>query len=242
LNITLFGLLAVVGFLSSGFILWLGAKEENLPEDEVFDVYLVSGLWAFAAARIAAVVLEFDRFGMTPLRWLSFFSLPGLNAVAALTIGVLMIAVGIVRHRWDSWLGLDVFAPAILLWQAALITLTDWRIAIFWLLWFAVLVAVGRKYRFWEWYKGRRDQSRPGLVFSGWLIGNGVAFMVFSIPIGSLAIIAGLILGYRRSGRIVKNDIADIGEKLTSVSEVIARPIYWPWRSRFKRRLPRRPD
>jgi len=209
---TLFGLLAVLGFLSSGFILWFNAKEENLPEDEIFDVYLASGLWAFVAARIAAIILEFDRFGMAPLRWLSFFSLPGLNGAAALVVGILMVAVGIVRRRWDAWLGLDVFAPAILLWQAALIALISWQAALFWLLWFGVLVIAGRKYRFWEWYKGRRDQSRPGLIFSSWLIGNGIGFMVFSTPVGFLAVIAGLILGYRRSGRIIGNDLESIGE------------------------------
>ena len=211
---TLFGLLAVLGFLSSGFILWFNAKEENLPEDEVFDVYLVSGLWAFVAARIAAVVLEFDRFGMAPLRWLSFFSLPGLNAAAALVVGILIVTVGIVRRRWDPWLGLDVFAPAVLLWQAALIAMASWQTAIFWLVWFGILVIAGRKYRFWEWYKGRRDQSRPGLVFSCWLIGNGIGFMIFSIPIGSVAVAAGLILGYRRSGRIAKNDLAAVSDRI----------------------------
>lgn len=209
---TLFGLLAVAGFLSSGFILWHSAKEENLPEDEVFDVYLASGLWAFIAARIVAVILEFDRFGMSPLRWLSFFALPGLNGAAALAVGILMVVIGIIRRRWDTWLGLDVFSPAILLWQAALIALVSWQTALFWLIWFAAMVVAGRKYRFWEWYKGRRDQSRPGLVFSGWLIGNGIGFMIFSTVIGLPAIIAGLILAYRRSGRIAANDLKEIRE------------------------------
>lgn len=212
MNITLFGLIAVVGFLSSGFILWFNAREENLPEDEVFDVYLASGLWAFAAARAAAVVLEFDRFGMSPLRWLSFFALPGLNGAAALTIGVLMVAVGIIRRRWDNWLGLDVFSPAILLWQAALVGLFKWQVAVFWLIWFSLLVVISRKYRFWEWYRGRRGEARPGLVFSGWLIGNGAGFMVFSIPVGAFIIIAGLVLAYRRSGRVIGNDVRDIRE------------------------------
>lgn len=209
---TLFGLLAVAGFLSSGFVLWHSAKEENLPEDEVFDVYLASGLWAFIAARIAAVILEFDRFGMSPLRWLSFFALPGLNGAAALIIGVLMVAVGIVRRRWDNWNGLDVFAPAILVWQSALTVLFKWQVAVFWLIWFGILLVIGRKYRFWEWYRGRRGEARPGLVFASWLIGNGIGFMVFSIPIGVLTVVAGLILAYRRSGRVIGNDLKAIEE------------------------------
>lgn len=218
MNITLFGLLAVVGFLSSGFILWLNAKEENLPEDEVFDVYLASSLWAFVAARTAAVILEFDRFGMAPLRWLSFFALPGLNAAAALIVGTIMIAIGIARRHWDNWGAMDVFAPAILVWQSAVIVLFKWQVALFWLGWFFLLVITGRKYRFWEWYRGRRGEARPGLVFSGWLIGNGIGFMIFSVPVGILTVAAGIILAYRRSGRIAANDLKAIGDTFRKVS------------------------
>ena len=104
MNVTLFGIMAAVGFILAGFILWRGAREEHLPEHEVFDLFVSASLWALVGARVAAIILAFDRFGWNPWRWLSVFHVPGLSGWGALGIGFLMVTIGAVRRGWILWL------------------------------------------------------------------------------------------------------------------------------------------
>lgn len=221
--ITLFGLLAVLGFLVSGFFLWKRAIDEHLSEGDVFDIYITASVWALIAGRAGAIMLNLDRFGLNPLRWLALFSLPGLEGRIALIVGILMILLGAAKRHWDPWLILDVYLPSILLWQSAVIAPYRWQAAVFWLLWFGLLWWIEHEYRLWEWYRGRRGFARPGLVASVWLIGVGAGFcliawvsgdMVFLLVSGMVLVLAGLILGYARSGRVFRTDIVLLSQQI----------------------------
>lgn len=241
MSITTFGLAAALGFLTAGYLLWQNAREENLSPEEVFDIFIASSIWAFIAARAAAVALQFDRFGWNPLRWLAIFHLPGLNSLAALAVGVLMITIGISRRGWNTWLGLDVFTPAILVWQAALVITFNRQLSLFWAAWALVLVYVNRHYRLWEWYRGRKSDAKPGLVTSLWLVGLGLGFfllallkisMIFLSLVGAGLIAVGLVSGYRRSGRRIASDTAALKKYLVGKFKPFRRP-------QRKRKLPR---
>ena len=78
MSITLFGILAVLGFFLAGFLLWRSASEEHLPPSEAFDILIGSALWALLASRAVTVILQFERFGWNPLRWFSFLYLPSV--------------------------------------------------------------------------------------------------------------------------------------------------------------------
>lgn len=213
MSITLFGILTVVGFFSAGFLLWKTAGEEHLPPSEAFDILIGSALWALVAARAAAVILQFDRFGWNPLRWLSLFYLPGLNGPAALLIGILMIYAGSIRRNWNRWTALDVFSPALMIWQALMIVLYSWPTALFWMGWSVFLLFAGEKYRLWEWYRGRHGDAKPGLVFALWMIGLGIGFnllilhkisIIFSVIPGVAFILFGVTIAYIRAGRRIR--------------------------------------
>lgn len=226
MSITLFGIAAALGFIVSGFFLWKRARQENFPEDEVFDVYIVATLWAVAVARSVAIVLRFDRFGFDLLRWLSFFSLPGLNGLAALSVGVVMIWLAAIKRRWDPWLTGDVYLPALMLWQSILVAPFRWPVAVAWFLCFLLLLWIEREYRLWEWYRGRRSQARPGLVSSTWLIGVGIGLGLLAQPplgvislltVGLSLVASGIVIGYKRSGRVWKSDVSSLAEGVARI-------------------------
>lgn len=201
MSITLFGILAVVGFFLAGFLLWRSASEEHLPPSEAFDILIGSAVWALIASRAVAIFIQFERFGWDPWRWFSLLYLPGLNGPTALIIGFSMILGGSLRRGWNRWLALDIFAPALMIWQTFLIVLYSRAAALFWLIWTLVLLFTGQKYRLWEWYRGRHGDAKPGLVFAFWLVGLGIGFNLFSLLPGIAFILFGVTIAYIRTGR-----------------------------------------
>ena len=207
----LFGLSAVAGVFLSGFFLWRRAKEERFNESDVMDVYLMVGVWALVASRVAVVIQRFDRFGLDPLRWVSLVSLPGLDPSAALVMGAVMIALAALKRKWNVWLTWDVFLQAVMLWEAVILAATHVAAAVFSLVWFLLLSWVEREYRLWDWYKARRGNVRPGLVACTWAIGQGILLVwlagqwsrvVFLHGLGAALVAASVVAIVVRAGRI----------------------------------------
>lgn len=216
MSITLFGLSTAFGFLVSGFYLWLRAKGENLPEDEIFDIYIVSAIWSLIASRVVEIVIRFNEFGWNILRWLSVFSLPGLNGLTALLTFAGLVYLAGVKRQWEVWKTWDVFLPSLMLWQGIIFLSFSLLVAGIWILGFGVLAWIEKEYRLWDWYKGHHSTVRTGLVSAGWLgfeaLGiSWVAFqtkgVVFSGVLSAAGILTMVILGYKRSGRLLKTDI-----------------------------------
>jgi len=225
---TFFGISATAGFLFSGFYLWKRAREEHLPETEIFDVYIVISLWVILISRIASIVLNFDKFGFDPIRWLSIFTLPGLDGLTGLITAVVMVILAAMKRHWDIWVGLDVFLPAIMIWQSFLTLTIQWPIAVIWGVFSVLLWWTEREYRFWNWYRGRRANTRPGLVAAFWLMGEGVGFTVLALfanhvlflALGISMLITAVIVTYQRSGRMPKSDLmvfVNAGSRLSKI-------------------------
>lgn len=217
MNFTLFGLSVAIGFVLSGFFLWRRAIDEHFSESEVFDVYIASALWALLVSRAVEVASRIDRFGLDPLRWLSLFSIPGLNGSAALVVAVVMILLAGWKRHWDLWITMDVYFPAIMLWQSAIIATFRWEIGVLWLVWFGLLWWIEREYRLWDWCKGKRGSTRPGIVASAWIAGEGVGLGIVAlrseamISFGLIAlalVLAAVLTGYHRSARTIQDDLA----------------------------------
>lgn len=216
MSITLFGLSTALGFLVSGYYLWLRAKGENLPEDEIFDIYIVSAIWALVASRAFEVAIRFNEFGWNIIRWLSVFSLPGLNGLAALLTFLIMVYLAGVKRQWEVWKTWDIFLPPLILWQAAISFSFSLPAAAIWILGFGILVWVEKEYRLWDWFKGHRSSVRTGLVSAGWLgfEALGISYValqtkgvVFSGLLFAIGVLTSVVVGYRRSGRVFKSDV-----------------------------------
>lgn len=200
----------------SGYYLWLRAKDENLPEDEVFDIYIVSALWALVASRGFEIAIRFNEFGWNIIRWLSVFSLPGLNGLAALFTFLVMVYLAGVKRQWEVWKTWDIFLPPLILWQGIIFLTISLPAAVAWILGFGVLAWVEKEYRLWDWFKGRHSTAKPGLVSAVWL-GielSGISLValqsqgvVFSGVLFGLGVLMSALAGYRRSGRVFKTDI-----------------------------------
>ncbi len=217
--ITLFGLSTAFGFLISGYYLWLRAKEENLPEDEIFDIYIISAVWALAASRASEIAIRFNEFGWNIIRWFSVFSLPGLNGLAALFTFLIMVYLAGVKRQWEVWKTWDIFLPPLILWQAAISLSFSLPAAATWILGFGILVWVEKEYRLWDWFRGRHSTAKTGLVSSVWLgfellgislVALQTKGMVFSGVLFALGVLMSVVMGYRRSGRVFKSDIESL--------------------------------
>ena len=46
-------------------------QRRNLPEDEIFDIYIVSAIWALVASRGVEIAVRFNEFGWNIIRWFS---------------------------------------------------------------------------------------------------------------------------------------------------------------------------
>lgn len=225
MSITLFGLSTTIGFLVSGYYLWLRAKGENLAEDEIFDIYIISAIWALAASRTVEIAVRFNEFGWNIIRWFSVFSLPGLNGLAALLTFVVLVYLAGVKRQWEIWKTWDVFLPSLMLWQGIIFLFFSFPASGIWILGFASLVWIEKEYRLWDWYKSHRSTARTGLVSAGWLGFEilGISYValqtkgvVFSGVLSAAGIIAMTILGYKRSGRVFKSDIEDLRHRFKS--------------------------
>ncbi|MEK7111238.1 MAG: prolipoprotein diacylglyceryl transferase family protein [Patescibacteria group bacterium] len=216
MSITLFGISTALGFLISGYYLWLRAKDENLPEDEIFDIYIVSAIWALVASRGFEIAIRFNEFGWNIIRWLSVFSLPGLNGLAALLTFLTMVYLAGVKRQWEVWKTWDIFLPPLILWQGIIFLSFSLPAAIAWILGFGVLVWIEKEYRLWDWFKGRHSTARTGLVSSVWfgfelsgisLVALQTKGVIFSGVLFAVGVLMSVVAGYRRSGRVFKSDI-----------------------------------
>ena len=219
MSITLFGLSTAFGFLISGYYLWLRAKEENLPEDEIFDIYIISAVWALAASRASEIAIRFNEFGWNIIRWFSVFSLPGLNGLAALFTFLIMVYLAGIKRQWEVWKTWDIFLPPLILWQAAISLSFSLPAAVIWVLGFGILVWIEKEYRLWDWFKGHHSTAKNGLVSSVWL--GFELFGISSVALQSkgvvssgvlfvLGVLISTVIGYKRSGRVFKSDIESL--------------------------------
>jgi len=89
------------------------------------------------------------------------------------------------------------------------------------------------QYRTYDWYKGNANEAVGGLVACVYLVGLGLLFLIMGwlqpgdrmrIWLGLFGVIAGLGLGYMRSGRVLREDGENIWQRMRR-REVTPEPV-----------------
>lgn len=184
------GFLLAVGFFLAAFIIWRRLVDLGLGEEKVVDLIILMGILGLLFSRIFYIFQNFEKFGLSPSRWIFLGRYPGLSFWG----GVLGIVFGLSWHtkieKWSFWrLGDQVvygILPLFVLSQLGSFldgsgqgkkTGMPWGIfspgslikrqplSLFFaililLIWF-LLARIERRWRIWSWYKSQAD----GFVF-----------------------------------------------------------------------------
>lgn len=226
------GVFLVLALLFGLFWAWKKGKEEHLDEEKVFTLVFKTAFFALLGSRLAWVVFNWERFGFNFYKWLAIAKFPGLNFWGGLVFGLGVVFYWAKKQGWQVFKILDVLAIAgafaigigrvgDFLGGNMLGKTTNWiwgvrfpgemsarhPVALLEFVWFLALgyglVKLENEYRHFEWYKKKRGQTEPGLVFSTGLLGLGLikfvngfflANEVLKISIFNLDNIFGLIL------------------------------------------------
>lgn len=107
-------LFLVIGLLVSTFLMWKLSRHLTYSEEQLFDVFFLTGLVSVACARLLFVILHFDIFGLHLIRWIAITVFPGLS----FTGGLIGFFAGLYywsgKYRLSYWRIADVYGVSFL--------------------------------------------------------------------------------------------------------------------------------
>ena len=245
-----YGIFMALAFLVGSFVVFRKAKEEAFDEGKIFDGIFTTTLFGLVGARAYFILLHFDQFGFNPLKWLWLTRYAGLCFHGGLLGGALGLFLFTKREKWDFWQAADIAVFGLALGQVIgkigcflngcgygqptnfflgvkFLGLAERRhptqiyeaVLVFFIYYF--LLRLERKYRLFEWYKGKKDKAAPGFLSLVYLIfynlariflenlrGDSLYWMgikTAQLVSGTILIFA-LIVLYYRSGRGLSED------------------------------------
>lgn len=252
-----YGLFLAIGFLAATFVIWKKALEANFEEEEIFDAVFLVTLAGLVGARLYYLLLHWPAFKFNLVKWFLVTRYPGLAIHGALLLGFLAL-YHLSKKKWSFWTVADFSVLGLTMGQAigrigcflngcCFGVPTNFLLGVkfpgslqrrhptqlyeaFLLIFvFWALNRVYQRYRFFSWYKGKKDEAEPGLTVSLYLVFYGlVRFLVEflrddSVDWGQfksaqilslLMIFVGGVLGYFRSGRELREDGRKLTEKI----------------------------
>lgn len=202
--------LALVAFLSSGFVFWRKVREEHYLEAEAFDGFLMSWVVGLFWARLGFVVLHVGQFQLQVWHWIDVVSRPGLSALTGFVGGSWFLYRFAKGKKWDVMEIFDYWSAAVAqaliwIWLGLLLDgtrfgdTTSWPIGIMFpgvfephhpVQLYAALAYAGLfwylwwlelHYRRFEWYKAKRKSAQSGFLTAVFLMGHGVIAGVLSL-------------------------------------------------------------
>lgn len=200
---------ALFGFLSGHYLFWRKSEEEHLNTWQLTDAWLRAIVVGIVAARIGAIALHLDQFGLDLWRWINIVQYPGLWGPVGIAAG------GYVLVRAARSLKTDVMQVTDFACIAA-----AWFLAWWWLSRFAIGVGAGRatslpwgmvmaerlepahplplyafpvflfltwylwwaepRYRFFFWYRSKKRTAKTGYLTGVFLIVVGLLGFLLS--------------------------------------------------------------
>ena len=199
----------LIAFFFGAFVLWRKSREEHYPEDQVFDMFLVSSLLGAIGARVGYIMFNFNQFGLAPLKWFDMISNAGFSGVIGIFFAGIYIYKYAKRKKWDSFEIIDFWMIAVAL-MLSLIYLGQFLDgsgagyptslpmgvqfpglfepvhpvqlyqAAFFIILFRYLSWVELEYRNFQWYRSGKKSAQTGFLLSVSLISSGFFFFILS--------------------------------------------------------------
>lgn len=245
-----YGFCLAIGLLAATYVIWKKAKEANFEDEEVFDAIFGVSLFGLVGARSYYVMTHWSSFKFNLGKWFLVTRYPGLAFYGALFGGILGFFYVARKRKWPFWPVADLSVLGLAIAQVmgrigcflngccggvetdSILGVrfpgslrrrhpTQLYEAFALLIIFFILNRVYKRYRFFSWYKGKKNEAPPGLTFNLYLIFYGLTrFMIeflredvvywkggnLSQMISLLVMLFGLLGGYWRSGREWKAD------------------------------------
>ncbi len=196
----------VLAFLMSAFIFWRKGREEHYGEGEFFDGFILASLAGFVTGRIGFIILNYERFGASLLKWIDVFMFPGINGIIGLAVATIYLYRFAKQNKWDifevmdfwvlslisgltlTYIGLFFDGTAVGLATTLPVGITfaglvephhpaQLYAAVFFLILGIYLNRVEYRYRTFEWYRAGKKTAQTGFLVSMTLI--AVSFFYF---------------------------------------------------------------
>ncbi len=103
ISISSFGFFLALGFLYGSFLIWRLSRAFDINEEKILDLTLLTFFGGLLGARVLFIILNFNFFGLDPLKWIVFTKYPGLLFVGAILGGVLTLLYFSKRLGLNFW-------------------------------------------------------------------------------------------------------------------------------------------
>jgi prolipoprotein diacylglyceryltransferase len=211
----------VLAFVLAAFIFWRKGREEHYSEGEFFDGFILASVAGFVTGRIGFIIMNYDRFGMSILKWIDVFMYPGVNGLIALAVASLYLYRFAKQHKWDVFEVLDFWVLSLV----SSLTLTyiglffdgtavglpttlpvgmvftglvephhpvQLYAAAFFLILSIYLNRVEYRYRTFEWYRAGKKTAQTGFLVSVSLIAVSFFYFLLSWVKAPVFLVAGI--------------------------------------------------
>lgn len=215
--------LAVVALFFTAFVFWRKGKEEHYETVELFDTFLISGLFGVVMGRLTFVLFNWSLFADNWWQIVNVAQFPGNVPLIALAIAGLCLYFLAKKHKWDPFEVLDFWVTAISLGMvfiylgfflagsyAGQLTTVPWGVVmpgtfekshpvqlyflLFYLVLFNYLMRVEYRYRTFEWYRRGKKTAQSGFLLSVFLIATGFFYLIMTVVSLPGLVVAGRVL------------------------------------------------
>lgn len=192
-------LLAFLALFFSAFIFWRKGREEHYDTFEIFDAFLLSGVFGFLMGRLFFVAFHFASFSQNIFSIFNIVEKSGNEPLIALTAATWFLYRHAVRNKWDAFEILDFYVTSVSLGMifvyagffldgsyGGTFTSMPWGVisigtfekthpaqlySLFYYLFVHVYLSkMEYTYRTFEWYRSGKKTAQSGFLFSMFLI------------------------------------------------------------------------
>lgn len=217
--------LAFLAFFFSAFIFWRKGREEHYNTFEIFDAFLLSGLFGFVTGRLAFIVFHWSLFEANVFQIFNITGRPGNEPLIALTAAVFYLYRRASKNKWDAFEILDFYVTGISLGMifvyagffldgsyGGTFTQMPWGIIalgtfekthptqlyslFYYLFAYLYLSKMEYSYRTLEWYRSGKKTAQSGFLFSTFLIMTALFHLITGPTRLPSMFFNGLVLDY----------------------------------------------